>query len=288
MVAEVRGGTSAEEAEELAVGIRSAVTAGHGLAAGVVTLLPPGELPVTSSGKVRRRECRRLLEEGTLRTLLVSRLRGGSAPEPEQGPKPAASGLDTTSPRVAAAIRVAAAAVLDAPSVEVGRPLTDYGLDSVKAVELVARLRRDAALVVPLDAILRGADCRELAAEAVPDRPGPGGAAGSAGPADGQPPAKDRLTEGEQAIWHLQRLDPAGRAYRLCHAVEVSGRSWRTPSPRRGLPWCGGTRRCGPRFPRLTRPTVSPGVLSPAGRRVRGGATGDRRRRRLAAAAGGT
>ena len=219
VVAEVRGGTSAAEAGELAVGIRSAVTAGHGLAAGVVTLLPPGELPVTSSGKVRRRECRRLLEEGTLRTLLVSRRPDGSAPEPEQGPKPAASDLDTTSTLAVEAIRVAAAAVLDATSVEVSRPLTDYGLDSVKAVELAALLRRDAALVVPLEAILRGADCRELAAEAVSARLGP------AGSADGQPaPAEDdRLTEGEQAIWHLQRLDPTGRAYRLCHAVEVSG-----------------------------------------------------------------
>jgi amino acid adenylation domain-containing protein len=220
VVAEVRGGTSAEEARELAVRIRSAVTAEHGLAAGVVTLLPPGELPVTSSGKVRRRECRRSLEEGTLRTLLVSRLPDGRAPEPA----PAASDPDTTSDPDTAltpeaeAIRAVAAVVLDATSVEVSRPLTDYGLDSVKAVELTALLRRDAALVVPLEAILRGADCRELAAEAVPARSGP------AEPGGGQAaPAQDRLTEGEQAIWHLQRLDPAGRAYRLCHAVELSG-----------------------------------------------------------------
>ena len=298
VVAEVRGGTSAEEAGELAAGIRSAVTAEHGLAAGVVTLLPPGELPVTSSGKVRRRECRRLLEEGTLRTLLVSRLRGGSDPEPGPEPEPeaerAASGLDTTQTRMAEAIRVAAATVLDATSVEVGRPLTDYGLDSVKAVELVAVLRRDAALVVPLDAILRGADCRELAAEAVPDRPGAAGAAGTAGTAgtaDGQPaPARGRLTEGEQAIWHLQRLDPAGP--RLPALPRRGGkRTGHSGRHRRGVGRPGAAasgaadhvshrghdRRPAPARRRHPRPR----------RRIRGGATGDRRWRGLAAGAGG-
>ena len=181
-----------------------------------MALLLPGELPVTSSGKVRRQECRRLLEDGSFRALLVSRLPDGGPPD--QHPEPSTPGMDTASPQAVEAIRAAAASVLGATSVEQGRPLTDYGLDSVKAVELAAVLQRDAALLVPLEAILRGADCRELAAEAVPARPGPSGPAGHADPADG-----GRLTEGEQAIWHLHRRDPAGRAYRLCHAVEVSG-----------------------------------------------------------------
>jgi amino acid adenylation domain-containing protein len=216
VVAEARGGTSAAQAAELAVGLRSAVMAGHGLAAEVVALLPPGELPVTSSGKVRRRECRRLLEDGSLRTLLVSRLRAGAQ---EQAAEPDGSGADATASRAAEAIRAAAAGVLGVTSVEVNRPLTDYGLDSVKAIELAAVLQRDAALAVPLEAILRGADCQELAAEAVPaelvsGEPGTGQAALAD---DGQ------LTENEQAIWHLHRLDPSGHAYRLCHAVEVTG-----------------------------------------------------------------
>jgi len=229
VMAEARGGTSAADAGELAAGIRSEVMAGHGLAIGVVALLPPGELPVTSSGKVRRGECRRLLEEGSLRALLVSRLPDGGAPQSaiqpaiqpatQQATQPGGSAADPTSPRAVEAIRAAAAGVLGATSVEASRPLTDYGLDSVKAVELAAVLRRDAALAVPLEAILRGADCRELAAEAVPAELVPGGSGGGrAAPLD-----DGRLTEGEQAIWHLHRLDPTGRAYRLCHAVEVSG-----------------------------------------------------------------
>jgi amino acid adenylation domain-containing protein len=216
VVAEARGGTSAAQAAELAASLRSAVMAGHGLAAEVVALLPPGELPVTSSGKVRRRECRRLLEDGGLRTLLVSRLRDGAR---EPVAEPDGPGAQTTASPAAEAIRAAAADVLGVMSVEVSRPLTDYGLDSVKAIELAAVLRRGAALAVPLEAILRGADCRELAAEAVPADPGLGEpVSGQAAPAD-----DGQLTENEQAIWHLHRLDLTGRAYRLCHAVEVTG-----------------------------------------------------------------
>src|SRR5258708_25726030 len=123
--------------------------------------------------------------------------------------------MDMASPRTVEPIRAEAADELGAKSVEQNSPLTDYGLDWVKAVELAAVLQRDAALTVPLEAILRGADCRELAAEAVPAQLGLAESAdGQADPADG-----GRLTEGEQAIWHLHRLDPTGRAYPLSHAA---------------------------------------------------------------------
>jgi acyl-CoA synthetase (AMP-forming)/AMP-acid ligase II len=55
-----------EDAEELLRAIRQAIAREHRLSPSHVLLLPPGEIPKTSSGKVRRSECRRLFQEGVL------------------------------------------------------------------------------------------------------------------------------------------------------------------------------------------------------------------------------
>ncbi len=55
-----------ESQAEAANAIRAAISREHGLRAAAVVLLAPGALPKTPSGKIRRRDCRRLLETGAL------------------------------------------------------------------------------------------------------------------------------------------------------------------------------------------------------------------------------
>jgi acyl-CoA synthetase (AMP-forming)/AMP-acid ligase II len=52
--------------EELEAAVRKAVHARHQLHVHKVMLVRPGGIPKTTSGKVRRRECRRLFLEGQL------------------------------------------------------------------------------------------------------------------------------------------------------------------------------------------------------------------------------
>lgn len=68
MVVAERSRQAAEEGvdtAEVATAVRSAVSAAHGLAVRDVVLIGPGELPRTSSGKVRRAACRTRYTEGT-------------------------------------------------------------------------------------------------------------------------------------------------------------------------------------------------------------------------------
>ncbi|WP_216207225.1 fatty acyl-AMP ligase [Amycolatopsis aidingensis] len=67
VVAERARRVSAEDLDldEVTAAVRSAVSAEHGLAVWDVVLIEPGELPRTSSGKVRRAACRTRYTEGT-------------------------------------------------------------------------------------------------------------------------------------------------------------------------------------------------------------------------------
>jgi acyl-coenzyme A synthetase/AMP-(fatty) acid ligase len=58
--------TPGPEAEALAREIQKAVTREHGLSPNQILLLPPGSLPKTSSGKIRRSASRKLFLEGAL------------------------------------------------------------------------------------------------------------------------------------------------------------------------------------------------------------------------------
>src|SRR5262249_25073707 len=55
--------------KEMLVGIRRAMSEEHGIASCVIGLVPRGPSPLTTSGKVRRGQCRSLYLEGHMSTL---------------------------------------------------------------------------------------------------------------------------------------------------------------------------------------------------------------------------
>lgn len=66
IVQEVGAGLSEDEPEEIVRAIRRAVAAQHELNVRDVVLIPPGEIPKTSSGKIQRRQARQLYLEDAL------------------------------------------------------------------------------------------------------------------------------------------------------------------------------------------------------------------------------
>lgn len=68
LVQEVNALLPAAEAEQLARKIQASLLSAHGFTAGEIVFVPSGEIPRTTSGKVRRRDCRRLYESGELRS----------------------------------------------------------------------------------------------------------------------------------------------------------------------------------------------------------------------------
>ena len=194
---------------EVAGGVRTSVLAEHGVAVSRIVLLAKGGLPKTSSGKVRRSECRRALAAGELPVLFDD-----GVPADGVSSEPTA---DTASPNptdalVLDSLRGAAAAVLGivAGELDPDVPLAAFGLESVKAAELAVRAET-AGLRLDLHDLMAGADLRTLAASAT--------ASASAPVAE----PTDALTEGERAMWFLHRLAPESTAYHLGHAVEITG-----------------------------------------------------------------
>ncbi|WP_194905548.1 non-ribosomal peptide synthetase [Catenulispora rubra] len=182
---------------EIAAAVRTAVLGEQGVAVSRVVLLGKGGLPKTSSGKVRRSECRRALAAGELSVLFDD----GAEPEPGD----ISSATDDV-------LRELAAEVLGVAKEELGSDvsLAAFGLESVKAAEL-AVLAEAAGLRLSLPELMSGADLRTLAGSAIAITAGQ------------TVEPTDALTEGERAMWFLHRLAPDSTAYHLGHAVEIAG-----------------------------------------------------------------
>ena len=69
VVQEIERGFFNHDMAELEAAIRAAVSKGHQLAIARVALVRPGAVPKTSSGKIRRLDCRRMLLDGELSLL---------------------------------------------------------------------------------------------------------------------------------------------------------------------------------------------------------------------------
>lgn len=174
--------------------IAAAVATSFGLATHEVVAVPRGTVPKTTSGKLRRAECRTRYLAGDYAGHRLD----------EDGPA-AASGTSRE-----AAVRRAVREVLG-PGVADDRPLTLHGLDSLGAVRLAELIVRHTGLDVPVRDLLAGATVADLL-------PRVGTPAPEAAPAgDGAPGA---LSKAQESLLFLHMLDPDSDAYTISFACE--------------------------------------------------------------------
>jgi amino acid adenylation domain-containing protein len=190
------------EATGILATLRAAVLDAVDVQVTELILTKRGALPVTSSGKIRRREARRLLEEGKL-PILASSGMGELSVEGHRTDEPY-SGL-----------RQIVAAVLDLPvdAVRTDEPPTYAGLDSYGAMQVADRAEQELGLVIQPAALLGTDRLENIVRGAVPVR-----SAVIAAPR----PDSDcfPLSVGQRAIWHHEALG-SGCAYNLPVAVEL-------------------------------------------------------------------
>ncbi|MEU9353263.1 AMP-binding protein [Streptomyces griseoloalbus] len=194
IVAEVRPGQDLTDDDRAR--IAGATATSFGLAPHEIVAVPRGTVPKTTSGKLRRGECRRRYLTGAYDTY-----RHG-APPPATGSGTAAS--------PAAAVRRAVDEVLGT-GVPDGRPLTLHGLDSLRAVRLAELVARYAGADIPVRALLEGATVAELTERARTTGPVPtrerGGGHGD-------------LSKAQESLLFLHMLDPDSDAYTISFAWE--------------------------------------------------------------------
>ncbi|HSF40408.1 MAG TPA: amino acid adenylation domain-containing protein, partial [Thermoanaerobaculia bacterium] len=205
------------EIEEIAVAVRRAVAEEHEVQVYDVVLVGVGRVPRTTSGKIQRRACRALYQDGALEVLGHSRLEESP---PEAFPEPwtdGPAGIEDWLRRT-----FAARAGIDPEAIDPSLPLVALGLDSLVAAELANAVETRFGVALSLSLLLEGVSLSELAWQvgerAVSSR-APVGPRRLPGPEAGEHP----LSWGQRSLWFLNRLAPQSAAYNLAGAARLPG-----------------------------------------------------------------
>ena len=214
LVCEIAPARLPVDIEALGRAVRRSVAEHCDVAISTVVAVAAGGVPKTSSGKLRRGACRDQLRSGRLVPLGVAHAHPWPTEPPALGQIQAATGAQ----RVALirelvlslAARRGSATPPDATS------MLDLVGDSLQAMEIGADLHAALGVEVRLEQLLGAAKLTELANDLAdrldavrpPSRPVDPGA----------------LSDGQRALWLLQRLAPTSSAYHLSVALRLNGR----------------------------------------------------------------
>lgn len=224
-----------ENYSEMAEAIRRTVHQEHGITLQGISLVRPGSIPKTSSGKIRRAACREGYLGETLPEIYRSELGGG---------KPGwDSGLsrdtllelspDRRMEELFVSLRDNLARYTGFPADKVAScRLGQLGLDSLASAELAGRIQKDFGVRVPISNLMDGLSLPDLARFVVArvnvervDAPisGNGHSNGHA-----LPPSLHEdwaaPSEGQRALWFFYRVQPESPVYNLSLAVELDAR----------------------------------------------------------------
>lgn len=204
---------------ELIDSIRRAVAETHEIHLHAVVLIKPVSLPKTTSGKIRRRECRRLFEEGLLHEV------GGHRFSLEKQAEiivqvPSAEQLDCGDAQAKEAllstyVQSLIAKTLDVSIDEVALDgdVASLGLDSLAAIELISRIADDLGRHYPLENLLEGPSPRKIA-QYLADAP----RMVQSGELE---TVSNALSINQSALWLLHQLMPESVAYLIPVAVRL-------------------------------------------------------------------
>ena len=207
------------EADTIAAELRGAVAAEHEVQVWDAVVVAPGQVPLTSSGKLRRRACRQAYLGGRLRILARSTLGGAVERSDRADPDlPERSELAELEPEVAEERLARALAHRAARLLGVGeerldprRPLVAAGLDSLASAELAAQVEEAYGLRLTPSEILDGMGLEAVARRVLAEP----AAAGAARSPAASAPGPHALSYGQRALWFVDRLDPEAAPYNL-------------------------------------------------------------------------
>ncbi len=153
-----RGGAPCDF-EAVVTTVREAVAAEHGVTPATIVLLEPRALAKTSSGKLRRGECKRLLVEQALGALHTWRAPVPAAIARLDAGALRALALDARAEALEQYLAARAADALGLLTTQIDRtlPLRDFGLDSLTAVSFQGDLERELGVSLSLSALLQDA-----------------------------------------------------------------------------------------------------------------------------------
>jgi len=191
--------------------VRRAVTAEHDLTPYAVVLVAPSSVPKTSSGKVQRGVCRERFLAGTLPVLAEWRETRVTGFEPAD----AASADRSIDARITAL--VSAHTGLPIAQLDGDTPVASFGLDSLRATELLDAIEAETGARIDLASFLENPTLGELTL-AVRDGMGDGADARRAG-ANGRTEGAEKAEEAEEANEGETPLTPGQESLLALHAL---------------------------------------------------------------------
>jgi natural product biosynthesis luciferase-like monooxygenase protein/FkbM family methyltransferase len=210
------------DAGEILDSIRQEIAEEYEIRPYAVALIKSGTIPRTSSGKIQRHACREAFLAGTLP--VVAQWREATNVEhdaPVGTPGPDRKSVEEIQEWLRS--QLATRLRMNAGEIDIDKPLTKYGFDSLTAVEMTHSVEEELGVVLDAAEFLRGSTIAELAARAVSLHAS----------ADGEQPSSDRtagrteteypLSYGQQALWYLYQLAPESAAYNLTAALRLRG-----------------------------------------------------------------
>ncbi|MGZ3457723.1 MAG: condensation domain-containing protein, partial [Archangium sp.] len=212
-----------ESIEEVAQTLRQRIAEQHELRLHALTLIAPGSLPKTSSGKIQRRACRAAFLAGELQEVAAWREQGlESAEAPRASATEAMPEARPESPEELEAwlrTRFARRLRVEPAQLERHEPLTRYGLDSLAAVELSHEVEKGLGLSLPMEVVLSGPSLAQLVERLSSQSPLPSSATLMPRDSASETKEEDALPSFSQArLWFLEQL-AQGKAHELIPAA---------------------------------------------------------------------
>ncbi len=239
VVQEVERSERSTSVEEIGAAAARAVFEEHELQLFALALIKPGAIPKTTSGKIQRRQSKADYLGGELE--LLGEWKQGAVSQPAAAARPSEEGLASW-----LAGRVAAICGLGGVGVDPAKSLLDYGLDSLRAIELLHAVEARTGVSLPLERLFDGPSLTEVVTEIEARRtqaasapvataaaaPAADTAASAAASPAAEPlaalsapagggPREFPLSEGQRALWFLHQMDPRSTAYNMANAVRV-------------------------------------------------------------------
>lgn len=198
-------------------GVSQLVSERFGIRLHTLALVKPTMVPKTTSGKIRRKACRAMLEHGPLEALA----RFDADREQTAATASAVSDMTVAAAQASPALRLLADVLrLPVTALHPDDALGVYGLDSIQAADIEHRLDAQCGVSLDMSQLLDGMTVGEFLAETestpaapedAPAMPEAVSAAPSVGPQ-------------QRAIWQIQTLHPDGRAYNISVPLQLGAR----------------------------------------------------------------
>ncbi|HEX8091890.1 MAG TPA: condensation domain-containing protein, partial [Blastocatellia bacterium] len=201
--------------------VRRAVAEEHEIQTYAVVLLESGSIPKTSSGKIQRHACRARFMAGGLEAVAQSNLNLTSGIQTQ-----ALTSLPQSLEEIESGLISQLAAMLSVEPFKIdrSRPIAQFCLDSLMAVELAYGVETSMGVNLPMANFLEDLTIAQVAAQVFSRLT----AAPHASPIS---PASERdaeseypLSHGQRSLWFLHNLAPQSAAYNIMGAIRIRSR----------------------------------------------------------------